>query len=277
MVLLAGAAPLLATGAAGWDGASFSSVLPALDIVSFSELPGPPEGVKADDYCSHLTVTPASAAGKRVAKAGWAVTGEVTVEGLTMVSFVAGMEAGTSGSCLLSDGNIGFFLGEKLLAVAYAPESGASSIGLVELLGDDILRIFDGDYLPRPIGDISLKADQAVELVPLPETDTYCDGAAVVPLIYDLPIGEARQSLAAHGWEPDTTEASEPLDSRSAELAENGLPEVTSCSGTGFGFCNFEYASAAAGLSVITVGEASMPDTPAIADYVVSCTAGKAE
>ncbi|HTM78965.1 MAG TPA: hypothetical protein VL133_15235 [Devosia sp.] len=243
-------------------------------ISELSQLPPAPATADAPGFCTHLTIKPASQGGLEAERAGWAVTGEVEIGELTAVSFVGGFEPGTSGSCLLRDGNVGFFVGKALIAVAYAPRSSPLTVGRIERFGTDGVRIWDGDYLPQPIADVHLDTPDAITIEALAAKEVFCDGGAIVPNIYGMPIAEARKTISQHGWVPVEPAAGEWPDQRSAELAALGLTEVTGCSGTGFGFCGFEYRSAQARLSVSTVGEAQPPATPPVSGYSVTCADG---
>jgi len=54
-------------------------------------------------------IQPQTAGGRLATALGWAVTGEVSLDGMDVVSFVGGFAPGTSGSCQMTDGNVGLF------------------------------------------------------------------------------------------------------------------------------------------------------------------------
>ena len=56
--------------------------------------------------------------------------------------------------------------------------------------------------------------------------------------------------LRSQGWQPDGDPA---LDSFDRELAGNGLSSLRSCSGTGAGFCRYDYRRGSEHLMVITM------------------------
>lgn len=64
------------------------------------------------------------------------------------------------------------------------------------------------------------------------------------------PIEQADQSLLDQGWQPDGDPSVETLD---RELAGNSLSSLRSCSGTGAGFCRYDYRRGQQRLVVITV------------------------
>ncbi|MEY2644144.1 MAG: hypothetical protein RLZZ611_793 [Cyanobacteriota bacterium] len=67
------------------------------------------------------------------------------------------------------------------------------------------------------------------------------------------PIEQADQRLRAQGWQPDGDPALESLD---RELSGNSLTALRSCSGTGAGFCRYDYRRGSQQLEVITVPSA---------------------
>ena len=64
------------------------------------------------------------------------------------------------------------------------------------------------------------------------------------------PIEQADQRLRAQGWQPAGDPALESLD---RELSGNSLTSLRSCSGTGAGFCRYDYRYGSHQLQVITV------------------------
>ena len=98
--------------------------------------------------------------------------------------------------------------------------------------------------------------------------ETLCGGKAVVPNIYGKPINEARRLLWARGWAPVPTRPAPEAASREGELAKRGVTEVEGCSGTGFGYCSYNYRGGGGLLSVATVGEG---DFPTVSGYSVTC------
>lgn len=278
------AAPAMAQGAV--QGASqgapapagtlrLQSTVEAVRIAPLQRLPGAPSSATGQGRaaCQHQLEPPATPAGREVALAGWGVTGEVAVGPYQAVSFVGAFQRGTSGTCLLGEGNIGIFRGTELLAIAYAPPNAARTIGRAIALEQDGLRIWDGDYLNQPLADMRIGADGSVTVQPLAAQEAVCNGAASIPNIYGRRINEARALLQRSGWAPAISRGRaerEQLDGRVAGLVRRGVPEVEDCSGTGMGFCGYTYRGAAGTLSVTTVGEG---DFPTVAGYRARCGA----
>ena len=74
--------------------------------------------------------------------------------------------------------------------------------------------------------------------------------AEPVTLQTSQPIETADRLLRSQGWKPD---GAPDLDSFDRELSGNGLSSLRSCSGTGAGFCRYDYQRGSERLEVITV------------------------
>lgn len=275
---VAAASVLVSAGSIGWSAAdSLPEGMDGLLMVELRRLPAPPEPVDAG-FCDHLLVEPGTTGGAEVAALGWGVTGEVSLGGFDVVSFVGGFEPGTSGSCRTSDGNVALFEGDRLRWLVYGEKDASGRIGSIELFEDRAIRIWGGDFLPQPVADLHVDASGAVSLAALADEEQFCDGQTTVPNIHGMPIAAAREELASAGWGPLLgILAGEPPDSRAEALKAGGLYEVQSCSPTGFGFCSFRYGGQFAELSVVTVGDGTPSSTPQVARYGVSCAIPGAE
>ncbi len=256
-------------------GASAADSLPqgmdGIVVVELTRLPPPPRPVEAGS-CDHLWVEPGTAGGAEVKALGWAVTGEVSLGGFDVVSFVGGFEPGTSGSCRSSDGNVALFEGDQLRWLVYGEKDASGRIGSIQPFEDRAIRVWGGDFLPQPVADLHVDASGAVFLAALADEEQFCDGQATVPNIYGMPIAAAREELTSAGWGPLLgILPGETADSRAEALKAAGIYEVQSCSPTGFGFCSFRYSGQFAELSVVTVGEGAPSPTPDVARYDVSC------
>lgn len=248
----------------------FASNMDGIRITAVSAVP---HHAQTDDgsagLCNKVIEQPTSKEGQAVLAQGWYVTAEISAGSLHVVSFVGGAEEGTSGSCLLTDGNIAFFKAGVLKAIAYVKKGADLSIGSVQLQQDGDIRILDGDYLTQPVAVVHLGSQGTVTIQELAALEKVCNGTATVPKINGLPINEARLRLKEAGWSPRASKnVAETEDQRAFALAKQGLTEVDSCSGSGFGYCSFDYVSAAGRLSVTTVGDAEWPSVSA---YDVSC------
>jgi hypothetical protein len=250
------------------------SEIKGLDFTLYDNpLPRAPGAVQDRSECENYVIRPVSAAGKLVAAHGWAVTGEAVLGTYRVVSFAGKFEAGTSAHCIVDQGNIGIFNGTKLVALAYAPWASKESIGKIVALDGGGLRVWSGDILSAPVGDIQgLQGD--LRLGALATEDSFCHGKVLVPNIYDLPIDKARKILIGKGWKPvasKPTSAPE-ISSREVGFIKHGIIEVDSCAGTGYAFCAFNYRTPGARLSVTTAGEGDAgKDAPDVVDYYVEC------
>ena len=71
-----------------------------------------------------------------------------------------------------------------------------------------------------------------------------------IPLQAQQPIQAADARLREQGWRPDPAQR---LSAFERELAGNALPSLAACSGTGPGFCRYDYRRGPQRLLVITV------------------------
>lgn len=274
------AAALAATGAAAGPGAPrVASQVSGLTIVPLDRLPAAPAAGEDQSYCTHLLVeTLTTPAGRAVQDKGWGVTGEVALAaGLTAVSFVGTYAAATSGTCELSDGNVGLFAGDQLVALVYATEPGTSTLAYVQPFGNQGgARLFSGDVVPATEADLRAldlgAAGLGILVTPPALEERLCQDAATVPLIDGLPIDLARALLTRAGWQADPAAGAQRSPGQAQDLAAAGFPEVEDCSGTGFGFCAFSYTGPAGQLSVTTMGEMGEDGSlPIVAGASVTC------
>lgn len=251
------------------DEIDFATQTSALEIRPLDTLPANPKKAGNDAMCPVLIDTPVTAAGQRVAASGWLVSSETEVNGLTLVSFVGSAEQGTSGTCLLSDGNVGIFREDRLRGLIYADPEVERGIGSLEAMDGDRVRIWDGDYLGQPLADIQIVGADLVILGQVATRDSFCKGQVSVPNLYGLPIHLARKALLAEGWSP----APSPDDLRPWIFSmRDSWPELQDCSGTGLGFCAWEYTKGPGqNLSVTTAGENPDGSSPIIVGFGVTC------
>ena len=216
--------------------------------------------------CPQALIQPKSAAAKRVASQGWAVMADVPLGPYRAVSFAGQMQASTSGTCSITQGNVAVFDKDKLIALAYGKSAEDTAIGNLIPLEGGAVRVWDGDITTSPVGDLHVDADGTLRLSKIASEDTVCQGRAKVPNVYGMPIDKARKALAAKGCNPVRAKASG--DPRQAALFKRGVIETYDCSGTGLAYCSYSYASATGKLSLTTMGE---DDLPSVADYSVKC------
>ena len=143
------------------------SQVSGVDIVRLAELPKAPKKSGDAASCDNQDTKTTSAEARAVEERGWIVTGEAKLGALQAVSFVADMEQGTSGSCLLKEGNLAFYEDGKLVALAYAAKNAALSLGRVEQNGEGI-RIWDGDWVQQPVADVKLVGGKGIIVTALP-------------------------------------------------------------------------------------------------------------
>lgn len=233
----------------------FQSQLQSLRITRTAALPAGPRQ-QLHDYCRDKVVAPRGAGARAVAGRGWHVTGEAPLGRLVAVSFVASLEPGTSGICLVDGGNVALFGGPRLLAIVHARGEAALLRRITRTPVPGRLRIWSEEYTP-PIADIVARGGGAA-VVPIADREIWCGGVAL-PNIYGLRIGPARRRLLAAGWRPAPPPAADIADvtgGRDFDFRRAGVTEVEVCSGTGFGLCLFNYRHPrGARLQVQTAGE----------------------
>ena len=218
------------------------------------------------DSCPQLVIQPKSVAAKQVAAQGWAVMADVPLGRYRAVSFAGQMEAATSGTCNVTQGNVAVLESDKLVALAYGKSAEDNAIGKLTLLEGGAVRVWDGDIAPSPVGDLRIDSDGTLRLSKVADEDAVCQGRAKVPNVYNMPIDKARKALAARGWNP--VRAKPEGEPRQAELIKRGIVEAQTCSGTGLAYCGFSYTGPAGTLSLTTVGDNTLPN---VVDYGVKC------
>lgn len=230
-------------------------------IVVTGALPANPNPSVVEEYCSAYAVArPETPGGQQAAQKGWIVTSETKLGKYDAVSFVGALERSTSATCFHLNGNLGVFNGSKVVAIAYWKRSADNalthgsdeiedSLGMATQIDQRRIRLYWGLPAP-PFADVVLRDGISVERTA--PKDPACGGAAEVPNVFGEKIEDARKKLIAFGWQPQAPPPDEPMTG----LFEQALPEVEACSGTGYGFCAFNYKHAKGfGLRVISVGE----------------------
>jgi len=253
------------------------STLRQVRIVAISKLPPNPDGARIDEYCSDLQprfdIAPKTLGGRLAAKRGWIVTSETKLGNYDAVTLIGALDAATSGTCGHRDGNLAIFEGSRLRAIAYEPSRtnsdpndivASDSIGSAEQIDQGRIRLRWG--LPgAPIADVVLRKN-GIHVEHTAKEDRVCEGAALVPNIFAQDIRRARTRLLAYGWRP--VRPTEPLNGGTDErLRRSGVTEVEICSGTGYGYCVFNYRHAKGPKLVVT----SAGDDPHVIDYDVRC------
>ncbi|MCA7903303.1 hypothetical protein LGM39_28430 [Burkholderia cepacia] len=258
----------LTVPAAAQTTVSAPRVVSELKDIRMKPLANLPMAGSANDRgdCSQLVIQPKSAAARLVAAQGWAVMSDMPLGPYRAISFAGQMEAATSGTCSITQGNVAVFENGRLIALAYGKSAEDTAIGRLAPLESGAVRIWDGDIAPSPAGDLHVDRDGTLRLSRVADADAVCQGRAKVPNVYNMPIDKARKALIANGWNPVRGGASgEP---RQSALVRRGIVETESCAGTGLAFCDFGYTGPAGKLTLTTVGEGALPS---VTDYDVKC------
>lgn len=242
-------------------------------FVAMRHLPRSPENGVLDEGCTGYRTEKPSPLAKSVERLGWIVTSEAPLGRYRVITFASGFDPGTSALCFARNANLAVFDGEALVALAYAkhpyrgPDDPANPVplGRVELLEDATGLLVWTDPPGVPVGELRL-VSQGLRLTARSPHHTYCQGLAVVPDIYGKPIADARRMLLEQGWRPRRPAEQPDAFERALGGADVDTPELESCSGTGVGYCAWNYSGKAAALGVVTVGE-----DHTVSSYGVTC------
>ena len=238
-----------------------SSKVHDLRIAPASTLPTNPQPKSVDEYCSGYAIEkPTTLGGKLASTHGWIVTSETKLGGYDAITFVGSLDPMTSGTCVHRDGNLAVFDGPRLKAIGYRskPPKGAdpdnlafiNGLGVADQIDPRRIRLYWGLPSP-PFADVILSDGIFIE--PTAKEDRVCSGVAKIPNLFDSNIWQARKKLRSYGWLPKKPDE---LETGGEDLVRRGVTEVESCSGTGYGFCAFNYRHRKGfDLRVITMGE----------------------
>jgi len=243
-------------------------------------LPHSPEKSALGQYCSAYRAAKQSPLARSVEKLGWIVTSEAPLGRYRAVSFASGFDEGTSAMCFARNANVAVFDGDALVALAYAkrPYTGPNSnsnpvpLGVVEPLEDSTgLRVWT-DPPGMPVGELRVVGD-SLRLTARAKEHAYCRDRARVPDIYGKGIDSARRMLFAQGWKPMRPSETPGEFDMALEMAKKGLIEAEACSGTGVGYCRWNYRGKAGLLHVVTAGGEEKPADNWVSGYRVECNA----
>ncbi|MDR2875476.1 MAG: PASTA domain-containing protein [Methylobacillus sp.] len=247
-----------------------ASDIKEIQFIPLATLPQSPETARLNEGCNdRYRVEKLTAIGKQVAQLGWIVTGEIALGRYRVVTFASGFDDGTSGVCFSRNANIGIFDGGKLVALAYTKKSVEWMLGTVEPLesGALMLRSYDPG---APLGELR-EENGGLRITKVAPEQTFCQGRATVPNVYGKTIQAARKILIAHGWKPQRPSEKPIEGDLAASLAGAGIIEAETCSGTGYGYCSFNYSGAAGALGITTMGD----DGSTVISYFVVCAKKK--
>jgi hypothetical protein len=264
-IIFALVAPMTAFSAAP-SALQTKSDIEGISLIALAELPHSPENDSLNEYCQGYRAQKLTAVGNQVAKHGWIVTSEASLGRYEVVTFASGFTPGTSGICFARNSNIAIYDGGSLVALAYNMRSARSPLGTVEPLEDAALLVWT-DPPGSPVGELHDENNELRFTTVAPER-AFCGGRAIVPNVYGRRISLARKILITHGWQPKRPRERPNDEWIAAQLGTRGIIEAESCSGTGAGYCSFNYRGAAGALHVTTAGDYNKVDR-----YGVDCAA----
>jgi len=250
--------------------------VPNVYIVAVQVLPKAPED-GADDCGGANVAMLGTAGGHAVAEQGWTVNAETLVDGYTVISFYSDARQGENGMCLIKNGNVAIYKDSTLKALIYGPRvaDDDDSVSPVAMAIDAGLphriQLWDSVGHNGPTAELVVNGN-ALSVQTLPDPESYCDGAAVVPTVYRENIEQARKRLLKAGWVP-VRAADLPRQDPASDLVADGVIEAQGCAGTGLGFCDFAYRKGEhLTLSVGTIG-----DEHRVTSLDVTCAATAAD
>jgi hypothetical protein len=231
-----------------------ASEIPGIVLTAATDLPRSPENGAIPEECSGYRNQPhESDAARLVAARGWIVTSEARLDQYEVVGFASGFDPMTSGICFFRNGNLAIFEGTALVAIAYATPAAKLTLGSADMAEGHGLLVLSGNGPTAPIGELRQEGG-VLKLAELSAGRTFCSGTVAVPTIYGESIRDARAILMAKGWKPRPPDRGLSPDDFGAGLIAQGIDEVQTCSGTGVGYCGFDYSGPGGVLSVTTIG-----------------------
>lgn len=229
-------------------------------FVETEKIPSGPSPNVLDTNCEYFSLSPdlfSNDQTQSISRKGWAILSEVKYAQYLLIGFAGNLEAGTSGSCLISQSNIAVFRNSEFLGIIYLESKSDTQIGELRLMDGGFIRIFSGSHIQMPVADIRLVEDRLkIELIS--EFTSYCSGKSLIPNVYGMDIREGRKMLFELGYQP-TESKDRSLISWREYLVEDGISEVEACSGTGFAFCRFAYENDGSHVALVTAGENNFP------------------
>ena len=255
------------------------SELPEYRFVRLRNLPRSPEKGQLPEYCSEYRAKNLSADARTIERLGWIVTSEASLGRFEVITFVSGFDPGTSALCFAHNANIAVFDRGEVVALAYAkrpyrgPDSASNPtpLGIVEPLADKSGLLVLTDPPGAPVGELRAE-DGNLRLSGRAKAHTYCGGRATVPDVYEKGIDVARRVLLARGWVPERPAERPGEGDMAHDMAQIGLVEAETCSGTGVGYCAWTYRGKAGLLHVVTVGGDPEPANNVVVGYNVECS-----
>lgn len=245
--------------------------MPGVFIVPVKDLPQIRYEGDRDSFCETQSTAPTTAQGKWARSRGWRVGVETRLGELTLVNIMRRYHYEAQ-ACGQDDGQILLFRDDRPVAAISVLSPKRSDTLAIEMLDDQesgAIRLRNQWVVP--FGDLVVTG-RDIEIRSLPASDAVCRGKLKIPNIFGQPIQQARMTLASAGWRAARTRppvyTTNPDGSLTIEnhshfgLYKEGITEVSGCAPTGF--CDFEYRSKRARLTVSTMGERAV-------SYLVAC------
>jgi hypothetical protein len=202
-------------------------------------------------FCINQIIEPKTGSGMDLVEKGWRVLSEKSIGPFDFVSFAGDFRDGLSGACIIRQGNVSISKAGELFGVIYTNSKDDELIGRLSVAEGGVVQILSSGS--SPWADIKILKNQ-IKIENKASIQSFCSGSVIVPNIIGEQIGGARKSLIEFSWEP-IVQTQEVVLSFVETMRESGLVETIDCSGTGMGYCSFEYENADAKLWVQSSGD----------------------
>lgn len=241
-----------------------------LRLTALSDIPKRPSIGLSSDLCPSEETTPTSIPGVAAKAAGWDVIVDQRYADYQVVIVQAGSHWVDGQGCLGNGTSVLVFLDEKLQAVAYDTTKTLTDSSFVRAqpLSDRLMRLH---AVSGALAELVLNPE-VIQLRPLPEFDTACNGRVRVPRIERMNYLEARNRIMAEGWDPPRRN----LDPQGAVLP---IDEIGQCTGSGGCSVVFSHISGDS-LTIPTLrapsdtnedGQIDASEAPKVGGFFVSC------
>jgi len=197
---------------------------------------------------------------RSIEKKGWIVTSQLKYGPFELISFSGSLDA-SSGICVIKQTNVAIFKFQNLKGIFYTDPDIDDSFGSIYIDQTGKIIAVPVNEIVRPSFEITFRKNK-ITLDSL-SYNTACEGEGIIPDLNGEYFESARKTLLQYGWKP-TLELSGSEDFlryyHKDEFLEDKrirskIPELITCSGTGFGFCKYLYENDTSYLDLETVSD----------------------
>lgn len=253
-----------------------ASHVAGVQATTLQRVPEPGSREALSNNCRNQAIEPRTPGGKAAHAQGWTVTSEAALGPYTAVGVFSQGQDSTSGICLIADGRITVWQDAQPLAMvndrpvtdAHGATRTRTNVVTATANAPPSVRIWDGTGA-GPLADLIVAAHGGLQVQPIAAQDSVCNARHVIPNVYGHAVADAREALAAHGWQPQPPEqgASSIPHDRAADYRAQGWVEFETCSGTGMGYCALNYRHADGSRLMVT----AMGEPASVVNWSVQC------